>query len=130
VARILVVDDDPLLLELLGDALELAGHDVVTALNGKACYSHLKSRKLPDLITLDCRLPDVSGTTILRSIRANPIQRHIPVIIITASPEDLADVPEELYQALMTKPFPLQDVLRLVDQYTKDAEELLSYDSC
>lgn len=114
-ARILVVDDDPLLLDLLGDTLEFAGHDVITALSGEACYSHLRSQAAPDLITLDCRLPDISGIEILRSIRANPDLRHIPVVIITGSPEDLENVPEEFYQTLITKPFPLQDVLHVVE---------------
>lgn len=130
VARILVVDDDPLLLELLGDTLELAGYDVVTALSGEAFYSLLRNQALPDLITLDCRLPDISGVNILKSIRRNPNLRHIPVLIITASPEDMADVPGDLYQALITKPFPLQDVLYMVSHYTKTPEKLMSYEPC
>ena len=129
-ARILVVDDDRPLMDLLENVFEMAGYDVVTALNGAGCYAHLTQKPLPDLITLDCRLPDIPGAAILRAVRARSDLRHIPVLIVTASPEDMADVPAELYQGLLVKPFSLAELLRLVEQHTRNTEELMSYDPC
>ena len=68
-ASILVVDDEPDLVELVRLTLDQAGHQVATAASGREALDALR-RHRPDLLILDLMLPDVSGTEICRRLRA------------------------------------------------------------
>jgi two-component system phosphate regulon response regulator PhoB len=81
--RILVIDDEPDLLELVRVNLEQAGYGVETAGSGRAALDRIRASQ-PDLIVLDLMLPDVAGTEICRRIRADPGLAGIPVIMLTA----------------------------------------------
>lgn len=88
-AKILVVDDDPNLLEILRLNLELEGHEIISASDGEEALE-LISKILPDLIILDLMLPKVDGFSILKKIKSAAATRDIPVLILTAkeAPED------------------------------------------
>lgn len=86
-ARILVVDDEPMVLDLLKKTLTRKGHEVLTAQDGRGAIQ-LFRQDHPDLTILDLNLPDINGLEVLREIRS--IDPHIPVIILTgAGTEDL-----------------------------------------
>jgi DNA-binding response OmpR family regulator len=78
--HILVVDDDPDILTILRDHLELDGYRIDTASSGRQALSLLDSRPF-DLVVLDLMLPDMDGIQVCRSIRA---RSGIPVILLTA----------------------------------------------
>jgi DNA-binding response OmpR family regulator len=78
--RILVVDDDPDILRILKDNLELDGYNVFTALGGKEALDHFQDVS-PRLLLLDLSLPDIDGIQICRIIRA---RSNIPIIVLTA----------------------------------------------
>jgi DNA-binding NtrC family response regulator len=80
-ARILVVDDDPDIREVIEDRLESLGYDVGTASDGVECLSVL-SKQTPDLILLDIEMPKMSGLDALAEIRKREI--FVPVLMITA----------------------------------------------
>jgi CheY-like chemotaxis protein len=80
--KILVVDDEPDLLNFLGAFLEDNGFDVVFASNGKECLEKAKIEQ-PDLITLDITMPEESGVRAFRNIQENEQTKDIPIIIIT-----------------------------------------------
>jgi two-component system phosphate regulon response regulator PhoB len=86
--RILVVDDEPDLLELVRVNLARSGYDVVTAETGSQALAELHKQK-PDLVLLDIMLPDHSGTEICREIRADPELADLPVIMLTALSEEV-----------------------------------------
>jgi len=67
--KVLVVDDDPRLRNLVTIALERAGHSVLTAANGRQALPHAL-RETPDLIVLDIGLPEMNGLKVCRRIRA------------------------------------------------------------
>jgi DNA-binding response OmpR family regulator len=82
--KILVVDDDPDLLELLKMSLEGAGFSVITAMNGlEALESARSARPPPDLILLDLVLPEMDGFTICEILRKDRTTAAIPVILLT-----------------------------------------------
>ncbi len=79
-AKILVVDDDPDILAILRDNLELDGYRVLTADSGKAGLE-LASGEKPDLVILDVMLPDVDGIQVCRVIRKTS---EVPIVMLTA----------------------------------------------
>ncbi|MHC4224962.1 MAG: response regulator [Planctomycetota bacterium] len=86
--RILVIDDEPDLLELVRVNLDQAGYRVETAASGKAALEQIRSSP-PDLVVLDLMLPDVAGTEICRQIRADTELAGIPIIMLTAKAEEV-----------------------------------------
>ncbi len=86
--RILVIDDEPDLLELVRLSLDQAGYRVDTAETGNEALSSVRSLR-PDLIVLDLMLPDVPGTEVCRQIRADPELSRIPIIMLTARAEEV-----------------------------------------
>ena len=81
--KILVIDDDAAINELIKVNLELAYYKVVCALDGNKGYA-LAKQELPDLIILDVMMPEVDGYTIAKRIRENESTKDIPIIMLTA----------------------------------------------
>ena len=81
-ARILVVDDDPVTVELLTELFEYEGYVVSTAFDGFEALAKIKSEK-PDIISLNVRMPGIDGFEVCRRIRADPASAHIPVVMLT-----------------------------------------------
>jgi len=86
-ARLLVVDDEPNIRDLLASSLRFAGFDVITAEDGASAY-HQAQEERPDLIVLDVMLPDMDGFTVTRRLRDAGIT--IPVLFLTAR-DDMRD---------------------------------------
>jgi DNA-binding response OmpR family regulator len=85
--RILVIDDEPDLLELVRVNLDQAGFSVDTAQSGREGLDSLR-RSPPDLMILDLMLPDVSGMEICRQVRSEPALAEMPIIMLTAAESD------------------------------------------
>jgi two-component system alkaline phosphatase synthesis response regulator PhoP len=85
--RILVVDDDHEVVRLMRGYLEQSGYTVLVAYNGQTAM-HIIRRERPDLVLLDLMLPDLSGWEITRSVRADPVLKHTPIIVLTARVND------------------------------------------
>ena len=83
--KILLVDDEVDLLELMSKRIESWGYDLIVATNGKAALNMLKSKE-PDIIVLDYMMPDMDGVATLKKIRA--MYNKIPVIMFTAFPDE------------------------------------------
>lgn len=80
---ILVVEDNPLNLELVTDLLEMSGHTVVPADSGEVALDIARTQKL-DLILMDVSLPGKDGLTVTTELKADPKTQDIPVIAVTA----------------------------------------------
>jgi two-component system, OmpR family, response regulator len=109
-ARLLVVDDEPNIVELLSASLRFAGFEVATATNGSDAVKAVE-RYRPDLVLLDVMLPDVDGFVVLRRLRAT--RDHLPVLFLTAR-----DANDDKVTGLtlggddyVTKPFSLEEVI-------------------
>ncbi|HIZ28153.1 MAG TPA: response regulator transcription factor [Candidatus Adamsella sp.] len=82
-SKILIIDDDTAILELIKVNLELLGHEAITASDGVKGFA-LARQELPDLIILDVMMPDVDGFTVANRIRNNPSTKDIPILMLTA----------------------------------------------
>ena len=81
--RILLVDDDPVLLKTLGLAFHRAGYEVVVALDGPEALRKVEERP-PDIIILDIMLPGMDGFEVCQRLRQLPVAEHIPIIMLSA----------------------------------------------
>jgi DNA-binding response OmpR family regulator len=81
-ARIIIVDDDELVVEMVRSCLEARGHIVGALYEGGAVRS-IAEFKRPDLLVLDCVMPGVSGIEVLRDIRASSTVYATPVLMLT-----------------------------------------------
>ena len=115
--RVLVVDDEALLRWSLVEMLSAAGYQVVEACDGREARRALGDTEHPiDAILLDLKLPDTSGLQLLREARAQAIA--CPIVLMTAygSPDTLDAALASGAHGVVSKPFDLDDMLRLVVQ--------------
>ena len=109
---ILVVDDEKDLVDVLDYNLCKAGYRVITAMNGKAAVDSARRDK-PQLVLLDLMLPDLSGTEVLKALRADPSTRAIPIIMLTACGEEIDRLLgfELGADDYVTKPFSVRELI-------------------
>jgi two-component system phosphate regulon response regulator PhoB len=123
--RILVVDDEPDILELVGFHLSQAGYAVETARDGAEAIAAIR-RSPPALVILDILLPDLTGTEVLRVMRQEEATRATPVILLTARSEEVDRVVgfELGADDYVVKPFsPRELVLRVKAVLRRGREE-------
>jgi two-component system alkaline phosphatase synthesis response regulator PhoP len=89
-AKILVVDDEPDMVEMIKTALEGAAHQVVTAFNGQEGLNKARKEK-PDAIVLDIMMPVKDGFVTCKEIKDDPALKNIPVLILTGVSEHFAN---------------------------------------
>jgi two-component system, OmpR family, response regulator len=112
-ARILVVDDEPNIRDLLSASLRFAGYEVATASNGNEAIDRVVSLQ-PDLVLLDVMLPDVSGFGVTKKLRGMGVET--PILFLTAR-DDTEDKITGLTVGgddYVTKPFSLDEILARV----------------
>jgi len=85
--RILIIEDDPSIVELLRYNLETAGFNISVATDGETGITATLEGPL-DLVILDLMLPHISGLEICRQIRMSPVTKHLPLIMLTAKGEE------------------------------------------
>ena len=122
--RILVVDDEPDILNLLDYNLKKAGFKVLSAKDGPEAIDTARLRK-PDLILLDIMLPDMEGTEVLKRLKTYDATRHIPVIMLTAKGEEVDKIVgfELGAEDYITKPFSPRELILRVRAVLKRASE-------
>jgi CheY-like chemotaxis protein len=115
-ARILIVDDDKSMLQLLKMHLSDAGYKVLTAEDGIVAGRHvLKAR--PDLVIADVGMPHMDGYQLVAALKADSATRDIPVVFLT-SREDVADYAKQLGAvAYLHKPVSADRLLEIVALY-------------
>lgn len=111
-AYILVAEDDPALRDALQELLALGGYEALAVKNGAQALQAIRER-VPDLVILDHLMPGVDGVTVLRTLRADPQHRDLPIILLTGGAHGIP--PDAGATAIIEKPFkmtPLQDAVR------------------
>lgn len=116
--RILAVEDDQDLAELYESFLSWEGHDVLLAHNGREAMRLLRQR--PDVILLDLRLPDTDGAVLLHRMRGQQGEKHIPVIVVSATVPAAAKVRDA--DAVISKPFDISELLGTIYRVAHDAQ--------
>jgi DNA-binding response OmpR family regulator len=115
---ILIVDDQPDNLELLGYLLSAQGYEVLPAANGSTALA-LAQAKLPDLILLDIMMPDLDGFAVAEVLKADARSRDIPIIFISAMTEMFDKVRAFGLGGVdyIIKPFQVEEVLARINTH-------------
>ncbi|MFD2206373.1 response regulator [Kiloniella antarctica] len=115
---VLVVEDEPHIVDSLSFLMKKAGFEVFIARDGDAALRMVESRP-PDLMLLDIMLPRRDGFEVLKTVRLNQAWRDIRVILLTAKGRDVDRLKGMELGAddFVTKPFSTKDIVRLVRQH-------------
>ncbi len=120
-ATILVVEDEFGIAEVLASALTDAGHNVLTAINGRHGLERLKESQ-PELVLLDFMMPVLDGPAMVRAMRTDPEAHAIPIIIMSSLPEPaIAEAVSGMYNGFIRKPFRLRIVTEMVNRILNGA---------
>ena len=124
-ARILVVDDDPSIVDLATAVLGSAAYAVASARNGSEAL-HIARRQRFDLVLLDINMPEMDGWETLRLIKADDATRHLPVVMFSVKGEvrDKVHGLQEGAVDYLTKPFEVDDLLKRVRRVLGETGEL------
>ncbi|MFD0774880.1 response regulator transcription factor [Streptomonospora algeriensis] len=114
-ARVLVVDDNEVIRQLIAVNLQLEGFEVHTAVDGEDCLARVGGIQ-PDVITLDIMMPKLDGWVAASRLREDPATRGMRVLLITAraQEDDVKRGHEIGVDAYLTKPFDPTQLIRLV----------------
>jgi len=114
--KILLVDDEPALRELLRTTFEGAHVQVDEAASGLEAEARIKRRR-PDVVILDLRMPGMSGAELCRRLKGNEKTKHIPIVLLTgADAEEARRAQRAGAEALVRKPFSPLDLVALVER--------------
>lgn len=122
--KVLVVDDEKDLVDLITYNLQRNGYDVVSAFNGNAALD-VAEREQPDLIVLDLMLPGIDGTEVARRLKADAKSANTPIIMLTAKAEE-TDVVVGLTLGAddyVTKPFSMKILLARLTSVLRRTEQ-------
>ncbi|TYB55087.1 response regulator [Nonomuraea sp. PA05] len=113
--KVLVVDDDEVIRQLIAVNLNLEGFEVVTATDGRDCLERVRD-VMPDVITLDVMMPFLDGWTTAQRLRAEEDTSHIKVVLITARAQDDDKIRGWGIgvDAYLTKPFDPAELIQVV----------------
>ena len=114
--RILVIEDEPAIQELIAVNLEHAGHKALRAASAEEGWAAIR-QELPDLVLLDWMLPGESGVALAKRLRADPRTRDLPVIVLTArvAEQDKVQGLEAGADDYVAKPFSPRELLARIN---------------
>ena len=124
-AKVLVIDDDPDMVNTIRMSLEAASHEVVDAMNGKEGIEAV-NQQMPDLIILDLIMPEMDGFEVCRTLKNDAKLKHIPIIVLTAIGQEYlhkkyaeemgCGIPSDCF---LTKPIDPDMLLERVEQFIR-----------
>ena len=116
--RILIIEDNPANLELMGYLLQAFGHETLSARDGQ--QGLLKAEcEMPHLIMCDIQMPKMDGYEVAKSLKSNPALRHIPLVAVTALAMvgDRDKVLAAMFDGYLTKPVVPETFVQQVEQF-------------
>jgi CheY-like chemotaxis protein len=116
---VLVVDDDPSILEFLKAALEDEGYGVLTAVDGEALYA-VRHDPPPDVIVLDIQMLGMDGVEVCQRLRSQPGTADIPIIVMSAQHRLSAVAPGMPINDWLPKPIDLERLYAAVARWISD----------
>ena len=112
---VLIVDDDPDLLEVTRFVIENEGMAVATARNGEEALALLRTGRRPKLVLFDLIMPVMNGWEFLDEVAKDPSLRQIPIVVLTAAEHVQVTGAVEV----LSKPMDLVALLRVVERYAR-----------
>lgn len=123
--RILLVDDEAEMIDLLEKVLVFLGYEVSMARNGEEAVEKALL-EIPDLIIMDARMPKIDGLQAASAIRNNPTTQSIPILAATglATPRDTAKCLQSGCDAVLMKPFTAMELEAAIQKLLKKSAKL------
>ncbi|WP_205745323.1 response regulator transcription factor [Egicoccus halophilus] len=115
--RVLAVDDDPTILRLLQVNLEMEGHEVLLADNGRVALDTIRAQQ-PEVVLLDVMMPEMDGFQVCEAVRADPELTATPIVFVSARAQQ-ADLDRGFASgadAYITKPFDPVDLVETIER--------------
>ncbi|MFB3851385.1 MAG: response regulator transcription factor [Acidobacteriota bacterium] len=123
-SKILIVDDNKSLVEVLQMDFELRGHKVLCAYDGEEGERAIREER-PEIVILDVMMPNKNGYAVCRDVKRDPELSKIPIVLLTAK-----STKDDIYwgydcgaDAYVTKPYESRELIKLVEQLLKDYKE-------
>jgi DNA-binding response OmpR family regulator len=116
--KILVIDDDPVILQGIMLVLRDAGYDVDCSVHGEVAHKKAKEYK-PDLILLDVMLSGIDGRTLLQEFKHQKATKDVPIVMISASEDVEKDVYKFGADDFIPKPFNTEQLLDTIEHQIK-----------
>ena len=116
--KILIVDDEQGVIDVLMPAFRNRGYEVLSAENGLSGFKKIIENQ-PNIVLLDIKMPKVDGYNLCHMIKRDERLRRIPVIMLTAKTQkaDILEGKKSGADAYITKPFDVKDVLAMVEKH-------------
>ena len=111
-ANILVVEDNDDVREMMAVTLELEGHEVSTATNGRDALNQLRAGQRPCVILLDLMMPVMNGWEFRQAIEKDPVLKSVPVVIVSAATAEL--IHKTAAAAYLPKPLDMDQLLHVI----------------
>lgn len=115
-SKILIVDDQQDILDLMKDLLEPEGYQVITLMEVEDIFAEIENNQ-PDVILLDFLLSGINGGEFCAQIKKNPKTQHIPVIFLSAHSRVIESLGHYGYDDFIAKPFDINDVLATIKKH-------------
>lgn len=113
---ILIVDDEYLIADILGFALEDEGYMVVKAGNGRKALEVL-DRERPSLVITDFMMPVMDGLEFAREVRKRPLFASLPLFLMSGAQGSIGRASPDLFAVVFDKPFDIEQVIREVVEF-------------
>lgn len=113
--RILLVDDEPSIIKMVGKRLEIEGFVVTTAQNGMEALAQVRVDP-PDLIVLDLMMPELDGFAVCEQLQQDARYKQIPVVVLTAKTSDSDEQRARAYgvKGFVRKPFHAEELISAI----------------
>ena len=121
IKRILIIDDEPDILEVLAFILSSKGYEVLKARDGREALNSLRTLT-PDFIFLDLEMPFMNGHEICRHLKRDARLNKVPVVVLTASSlseSELEGLKKMEVEDIVRKPFELNEILSSIQKYAE-----------
>ncbi|MCL6591194.1 MAG: response regulator [Firmicutes bacterium] len=120
-ARILVIDDEPVILKVLEEVLQDAGHEIISAGSGMEGVEILRQGVIPEGILIDLFMPGLSGREFVIMVRQEFKMETVPIILMTGAVNSTLDFPPKgTYQDVISKPFDIMELVAKVNQLVSE----------
>jgi DNA-binding response OmpR family regulator len=119
--KILIVDDEPDVIKMLGVRLKASGYEIISAQDGVQAVS-IAHKEKPDMIILDIKMPAQDGYTVYENLKMAASTNLIPIIFLTAlPPQEVEKKVKELgADGYISKPFEAEDILKKIKELMPD----------
>jgi CheY-like chemotaxis protein len=117
--KVMIIEDDPAILDVLGMIFTRAGYEILAYPNGN--FILLGEFKIPDLFVIDKQLSGVDGLEICKHLKQSDSTKHLPVIILSATPHLHTQIKLVGADAFLEKPFSNSNLLQVADDLTNGA---------